>query len=42
LRRVSSAMLGSASVMPLRKMPGTLPSMLWTTSVGGPRSRTTF
>ena len=33
---------GSASVMPLRKMPGTRPSMLCTTSVGAPSSRTTF
>src|SRR5216684_1335377 len=41
-RRVSSAMPGSASVMALPKMPETRPSMLCTTSVGAPRSRTMF
>src|SRR5689334_11203300 len=35
-------MLGSASIIPFPKMPGTRPSMLCTTSVGVPRSRTTF
>ena len=39
LRSVSNAMAGSASVMALRKIPGTRPSMLCTTSVGAPRSR---
>ena len=41
-RSVSNAMPGSASVMVLPKMPGTRPSMLWTTRVGVPRSLTTF
>ena len=35
-------MLKSASAIPFRKMPGTRPSMLCTTSVAAPRSRTTF
>src|SRR6516162_4781084 len=41
-RSVSNAILGSASVISLPKMPGTRPSMLCTTSVGAPRSRTIF
>src|SRR5262245_37842145 len=41
-RMVANAMAGSASTMPLRKMPGTRPSMLCTTSRGVPSSRTTF
>ena len=36
-----STIAGSASTIPLRKMPGTRPSMLCTRSVGAPRSRTT-
>src|SRR6202171_2528104 len=42
LRIVSNAMFGSASMIPLRKMPGTRPSMLCTTSVGAPRSPATL
>jgi hypothetical protein len=40
LRSVSSAMPGSASVIFLPNIPGTRPSILCTTSVGDPRSRT--
>src|SRR5882757_3875886 len=42
LRIVSNAMFGSASMIPLRKMPGTRPSMLCTTRVGDPRSPATL
>src|ERR1700730_1760518 len=42
LRIVSNAMVGSASMIPLRKMPGTRPSMLCTTSVGAPSSPATL
>ena len=41
LRSASSTRLGSASVIGLPKMPRLRPSMLWTTSVGEPRSRAT-
>jgi hypothetical protein len=42
LRMVWNAISGSASTMLLRKMPGTRPSMLCTTSRGVPRSRATL
>src|SRR5207248_373714 len=41
-RRVSSTITGSASITFLRKMPGTRPSMLCTTSLGVPTSWTTL